>query len=218
MALSFPRPLASFWNTLRMVENPITPEVYQSTSGTRGGEVLTAELAEPKWTMDVALATATNDDADVIKGRISALTMRGSDGTFLARNVKRAGPRADPTGSGMAGHTPTVLGLSGRRGVRFAGLPDGYVITTGDFFSVAFGSNPVRYAFMQAAESTIASGAGQTAFIDVTPFVKSGVAVGMVVSFVSAPVKMMIRPGSFNPGATGLLHTTGMAFTAIEAF
>lgn len=218
MALSFPRPLGQFWNTLRLIEAPLNIDVYQSTSGTRGGEVLTAEIAEPKWRMDVALAACTNDDADVFKGRINALVMRGSGGTFLARDVKRDGPRNDPTGSVISGSSPAVLGLSGRSGIRFTGLPAGYVISVGDRFSVSFGSNPVRYAFMEAAEGVTANGGGQTSFIDVTPFVKVGVTAGMAVTFVNPVVKMMIQPGSFSGGSVGLLHTSGMGFTAIEAF
>lgn len=216
MALSFPRPLGDFWSALRLVQQEIALETYQSTSGTRGGEVLTAELAEAKWRIDAAVVTMTINEAEIWRARFNGMLMRGSEGTFMACDARRAGPLFDRDGTAIAGHSPTVLGLNGRRGIRFAGLPDSYQISAGDWFSVSYGTNPVRYALMQAAESVTANGAGQTAFIDVTPFVKTGIAAGQAVDFVNARAKMVIR--DFNPGQTGILHVTGMSFSAVEAF
>jgi len=216
MALSFPRPLSTFWNALRLVQHEIVLETYMSRSGTRAGEWITAEIAEAKWRMDAVLVTMTINEAEIWRARFNGMLMRGSDGTFMACDARRAGPLFDRDGTAIAGHSPTVLGLSGRRGIRFAGLPDSYQITAGDWFSVSYGTNPVRYALMQAAESVTANGAGQTSFIDVTPFVKTGIAAGQAVDFVNAPGKMVLR--DFNPGQTGILHVTGMSFSAVEAF
>lgn len=216
MALTFPRSVASFWGELRLTEFSFVLEAYQAVSGTRGGEILTSAVAEPKWRIEASVVTMTLSEAEIWRARINALVMRGSDGTFLACDTRRAGPLFDRDGDAIEGFAPTVLGVSGRRGLRFTGLPAGYQITTGDYLSVAYGVNPVRYAYMQAAETVVANGDGQTSFIDVTPFVKTGVIAGRPVEFVNAPVKMMIR--EFDPGSTGLLHVTGMRLTAIEAF
>ena len=57
---------------------------------------------------------------------------------------------------------------------------------------------------------------GITGFFEVRPFLKAGTATGAVVTLVRPSARMMLEPGSFDPGTEGPVNTTGMAFNAIE--
>jgi hypothetical protein len=216
MALSFPLAQASFISLWRWSEFNFDLEIYESISGTRGGEQLSAEIAEPKWRLDVLLKNQCLTGSADLGALIHAMRKRGSDGTFLARDLRRKGPREDYNGLGLSGYTPTILSISGRTALRLAGLPDGYVLSRGDVIGVTYGSNPVRYGYMTMAEGITANGAGQTAYFEVNPFVKSGITAGMAVDLVNVPVKMQIR--SYDPGVSVRRATTGVRLSAIEAF
>ena len=48
------------------------------------------------------------------------------------------------------------------------------------------------------------------------PHLKTGTSVGALVTLVRPAAKMMLEPGSFDPGTEGPVLTAGMAFNAIE--
>ena len=48
------------------------------------------------------------------------------------------------------------------------------------------------------------------------PFLKAGTATGAAVTLVRPAARMMLEPGSFDPGTEGPVNTTGMSFSAIE--
>ena len=150
----------------------------------------------------------------VIQALIDAL---GPSGTFYLHNPAQLGPRDDPTGAGLAGHTVGINTVgSDNKSLRLEGLPAGYRVSRGDMLHFDYASSPTRRALHRIVEDATANIAGITGFFEVRPFLKAGVTSGLVVTLVRAAAKMMLEPGSFDPGVEGPVHTTGMSFTAIE--
>ncbi len=79
--------------------------------------------------------------ADLIDGQMQELAvLRGAGASFLAYDVTRGAPLFDPTGAVLGAATPTIHELlAGARELRLAGLPGGYVISSGDYLGFAYG-------------------------------------------------------------------------------
>jgi hypothetical protein len=99
--------------------------------------------------------------------------------------------------------------------LKLGGLPAGYSLRRGDMLHVDYGSGP-RRALHRIVEDATANGAGITPFFEVRPYLKTGTTTGAVVTLIKPAAKMMLEPGSFDPGTEARVHTAGMSFTAIE--
>jgi tRNA pseudouridine(38-40) synthase len=99
---------------------------------------------------------------------------------------------------------------------KLGGLPAGYTLRRGDMLHFDYGSGPTRRALHRIVEDATANGSGSTPFFEVRPYLKTGTATGAVVTLIKPAAKMMLEPGSFDPGTEARVHTAGMSFTAIE--
>jgi hypothetical protein len=214
MAIAFPLARSVFVDRLKITAFRWQLLPFVETSGTGLGQVIVNEIAPRRWRAEVELARMPHAEAADIQALIDAL---GPSGTFYLHNPAQIGPRADPTGAGLAGHTVGITALGAdNRSLRLEGLPAGYALKRGDMLHVDYGSSPTRRALYRLVEDATANLAGITGFFEVRPFLKAGTATGLVVTLVRAAAKMMLEPGAFDPGTEGPVHTTGMAFAAVE--
>lgn len=214
MAFTFPVPSSQFASLLRVRSVVWSLEEYYQESGTGAGHILRAEIAAPKWAAEIVLPPMARADAR----EVWAMARRiGAYGTFNLFNPAQQYPAGDPDGSVITGSNPTVYAVhpTDRRKIRIAGLPAGYDLTWGDMFAVDYATAPVRRALFEVADEVSADGDGLTAYFEVTPAVRAGVAAGDAVMMRRPSARMMFR--SFDPGVSETIIASGISFSAIEA-
>lgn len=188
---------------------------YEELSGFGSGEVLVNELAPPRIVADVALMPMYHDDAAEVQALID--TLDGAINEFYLWRPQKMYPRADPDGSILGAAVPVIEAIGGNnKSLSLSALPAGYVISVGDALAFDFGSSPTYRAYHTANETVAADGTGVTPIFEVRPHLRPGVSEGLAVALVRPAAKVIIVPGSFDPGvATGLV-TDGMAFQVME--
>ena len=215
MALTSPLLHADFADRLRVLSFRWALQRAQQMSGTGGGDLIKAEVGEPKWTAEVTCAPLTRDQANDIQATFEYLETAGA--SFYLYNRLRPYPANDPTGGGIVSSTVTVASISGNKAVALTGLPASYVLSRGDFLTVTYGSAPIRRALLRVMETVTASGAGVSPQFEVQPFLRTGIAVGQAVDLTKPYCRMTLVPGSYDPGTgdvDGMVR--GMAFRCIE--
>ncbi len=214
MALTFPLSGEDFARRLRIREFNWRRQDFVETSGTARGDVITHEIAAPKWIADVTLARANNRDADEIQALLEAVLPHGR---FYLHNIRRPFPAADPDGSILGGTEPTLQAIgSNNISMRVAGLPENYKLTRGDMIAFNRGSDGDRRSLHRIIDTVEASGAGTSPYFTVAPAIKSGSVAGVRVFLKRPAALMMIAPGSFSSGVTRKMLSDGCSFQAIE--
>lgn len=215
MTVSYPYSLAYFADQLRITSVIWDVQRNDELSGTGDGRVWQAELAAPLWMGTVSLITMENDVAKQIAAKIRKL--HGAQEAFFLWDPLSKYPQSDPTGSIIGTRVITVNSVSADLdGLSLKGLPAGYQLTAGDKMQIAYGANPVRYAFLEVSENAVASGAGVTPVFGVFPHVSSAIAVNTQVVLAKPACKCIIMPGSHNPGTATKMHTDGAGFKVIQ--
>lgn len=215
MSLTFPLPLASFADRLKIVSVKWQLQRRDEVSGLGSGQILAAQLSPPLWTAPVTLAPMYHDEADQIQALIESLD--GSINDFYLYNPRRAYPQADPTGTILGAATPTIAALGpDNKSIQIQGLPNGYTLTAGDFLAFNYGSNPVRRALHRFVETGSANGSGSTPVLEVRPHIRPGAVVGSVVTLIKPAARVFIVPDSFDPGDTTSVIASGMSFQVMQ--
>jgi hypothetical protein len=183
---------------------PISDAVFklqwqQEISPTGGGTPRGADLGEELWLADIACSVLTSEEARTAEAMIDDL--RGVIGSFYVWNPRAPYPLADPNGTALGTNAVTIYALgSDSKSLRLAGLPVGYQIKIGDFFSFDTGSSPnVRRCLHRFTAAGIADGAGRTPMLGVVPHLRAGVATALAVALKKPSAEMFILPGSFDP-------------------
>ena len=86
----------------------------------------------------------------------------------------------------------------------------------GDLLHFDYASNPTRRALHRMVENATANASGVTGSFGIRPFVRAGTTTGLAVTLIKPAAKMIVEPGSFDPGTAGRAFVTGMSFRAIE--
>lgn len=214
MALPATLPLASFFGGLRIAEAEFDLPSGQQISRTRGGEILSADIAVRLWRGTATIAAAHHADADALRARLAWLGSAGR--SFLAYPSPRIGPRLDPDGAILGASTPVIHTLaSNNREMRISGLPPGYALSDGDCLSLVYGSSPVRYGFHQIVVGGPADGGGVTPLLEVIPHIRPGALIGAPVTLVR-PVMKAILASAPSYGRIRLAVTDGISFEFIQ--
>lgn len=177
------------------------PNYGQQTSGQAGGQIRVANVRAPLWHLSLTCPAIDRDDADAIHAVIGG--MGGSVGTFFAYDLRRAGPKADPTGSVLGSSTVQINSL-GSDGISLSlkGLPNGYVLTRGDYVGFVYSST--KRALHQIVDASVtANGSGVTAAFQVHPAIRQGAANNNAVTLVRPVAEFRIMPGTYDPAADG---------------
>ncbi len=215
MAITFPLATSVLADKLKIKSVVFDIKRNDELSGSGDGRLWQAELAPPLWTAEVALRTDFNDAAKQIAAIIRKLN--GSQEAFFLFDPISKYPQYDPTGSILGASTVTISSIiSGRNSLALTGLPAGYRITVGDKMSIAYSSSPTRYAFLEASETITANGSGVTGQIEVFPHVPVGISAAAAVTLKKPACKMILMPGSHNPGTAQMPFTENAGFQAIQ--
>lgn len=109
MAISYPLAVSAFWEQLRLAARPkLVPMRNGKQSQDGAGNQLTAFRGSPKWGADVVLSGGRHDRNQTQEADIAHLTSR--DGTFLAYDVQRPFPAADPQGAFLDAGSLVLVG------------------------------------------------------------------------------------------------------------
>ena len=210
MAFAFPLTPAQFLDQLRVQSARFWLPESLTLESTEGGEIFTADRGPRLWQAEYTLAQGHHHSVDEDEARLALLAQAGR--SFLAYDPRRAGPKADPDGVGLAGFSPVISATTARE-VMVTGLPPGYQISRGDYLGWIYGTNPVRYALHRAVTAPVATSGG-LATVEVTPNIRTGAAAGAAVSLIRPVCKMVLIPGSYAPGAAARVFTAGATFHA----
>ena len=212
MALSFPLTGPEFAQRLRVREFNWRRQDWVESSQTAGGDIITRELAAPKWIADVTLAQYNNRDADEVQALFEAILPHRH---FYMHNIRRPFPAAVPDGTLLGSFDPILFAIgSDNVSIRLSSLPPNYVLTRGDM--IAYDREGSRRSLHRVIDTVQASGSGASPYFTVAPAIKSGSATGVRVFLRRPAARMMIAPGSFVSGVTRKMLSQGCAFQAIE--
>lgn len=204
--------LASLANLLRIESVVFDIKRNDELSGSGDGRLWQAELAPPLWTAEIALQPAYHADAEDTATILRSLN--GSSEPFMLWNPTRRFPRADPTGSILGAATPAISSISSdRQKIAISGLPAGYVLSRGDKLQFTWSTFT---QFVEVVETVTANGSGATAQFRVFPNVRTGVTVAAGLILKNPACKMILMPGTHNPGRAQAVITAGATFRAIE--
>ncbi|HMR51182.1 MAG TPA: hypothetical protein PKA33_01745 [Amaricoccus sp.] len=210
MAVTFPLSVTVFQDTLKVVSVKWSLSEFVITSGVTAGQIVTSEVASPKWSAEIALAPSYHDDARKVRAMLRRI---GAANPFYLYNPAAPYPRMDPDGSALGSATVTIASISGRQ-MSLTGLPAGYQLKWGDLFSVDYGTAPVRRALFEVNEDITANGAGTTGNFEVTPPPKTGVVAGLAVTLKKPSCKMRLL--SHDAGITEPMIASGITLQAME--
>jgi hypothetical protein len=175
-----------------------------------GGSPRSADVGEPLWMAKVITTRLTRAEARVVDARINAL--RGALNSFYLWNPAGQYPLADPRGLILGAAVVTVSAFTSTT-VTFAGLPAGYQLSIGDFWSLDY-TGP-RRIFHQLTSVGVADGSGVTGAISVTPPIDVANPVGMAVTLKRPAMEAIIMPGSYEGVRYGPTNAS-LSFQALQ--
>lgn len=212
MALSFPLALADLFDGLQIAEITFDlPESVGKSGETGAGEILTYDLGAQLWRGDVTVAQRNHLDAKAMGAKVSLLRKAGR--SFFVYDIAAPGPRFDPDGAILGAADIKIQSIaSNNRDVVFYNFPTGYELASGDKIAFIYGANPARYALHQVVTGGVANGAGQLA-VELDPFIRSGATADLSVTLIKPVCKAVYVPGSFTPGTSSGVTTSGFKFS-----
>lgn len=212
MALSFPFAVADFADVIRMSSVKMQLVANQQISGLGAGKIIVADLSPKYWEFEVALINMDNTYMSQVQALIEALDEGIND--FYLYDPRRAYPAADWGGTRLGGATVQIASLAGNnKELTLKGLPNGYVLSTGDLFHFDFGT-PTKRALHRIVVGGVVPSGGVSPTLEVRPHILPGAAVDAVVTLIKPSARCKMIPGSFDPGTARLMHTAGMGFKA----
>lgn len=184
----------------------------QEQSRTAGGRTVVKDLGSPLWQLKAQSKQLRPNLLDYWRARLTALG-NGLQ-TFYGYPLSRTYPIAYPNGSWPTGGAFSGLAVlatinANRKAVTVSGLPAAFVLSVGDYVSVAGNLH-------QVMEATTASAGGLTPEFEVRPHIWLGVAAGAAVAVYRPSCIMSIVPGSV-ASDSDLTGWGSVSFQAIEA-
>ena len=211
MTATFPLPLASLSDLVKIATLTWSLERFVETSGLGTGETLEAELSPPLWRADCESVPMPNAAANQLMARFYLLN--GGQQSFYLSNPIAKYPQSDPTGSILGASAVKVKSVSSdKSSLAFKSLPNGYVLTIGDMVAVDYGS-PARRALFIICASGNANGSGDTAELEVRPYVRAGIAADASVYFAKPAAKVRLLPDTLKMSQVTPRHST-ISFSA----
>lgn len=186
MALSFPYAIDFLAKCLVGPDVPLKLHRFDEASGSGDGRNWSARLSTPLWGASYALYAQDAAKAREINAKVYALD--GMDKTLLWSDPYYTGPASGMT-AGLG--SVTVSGIRADRGaIGLAGLPQGFVLTAGDYFSIPYASGRFYFGtFVEGGTAGTAGGLGQK---EIRPYLPFGIASGATVYLVRPLFKAMV--------------------------
>lgn len=190
----------------------------QELSRTAGGRTYVKDLGDPLWTLSAQSRQLSPNELDYWRARLNA--MENGLATFWGYSMSRCYPikyprGTWPTGVAFDGEATLASVGSNNKSVSLSGLPDGYVISVGDYIQIG------EADLHMAMESAVAGLDGETAEFEVRPHIWPGVNAGdspaTIVKVKRPACIMAIVPGSIQSQADPQTGWGAVSFQAVEA-
>ncbi|OLP56674.1 hypothetical protein BJF92_11335 [Rhizobium rhizosphaerae] len=215
MSVVYPYPVEALSDQLRIESILWDIQRNDEISGDGEGSVWQAELAPPLWVGTISLVPMDSGEARRIAARLRKL--HGMQEALFFVDPSTEYPQADPEGLILGNATINIASVSSDRdAMSFSGFPAGYRLTEGDKLQISYGSDPVRFAFLEISEAGAANGVGTTPQLGVFPHVPVGVGAGLSARFAKPACRCVVMTGSHNPGTARKVVTEGAGFKLIE--
>lgn len=185
----------------------------QEQSTLASGRVLVKDMGSPLWTLRAATKALSPNNLDAWRARLTSL--ENGLQTFWGYPTSRCYPIAYPngswpTGAAFNGLTAVVSAINAnRKAISLSSLPAGFVLSVGDYISIAGDLH-------QVMEAATASAGGITPQFEIRPHLWPAAVAGAIVSVKQPACQMAIMPGSV--GSDAQLNGWGsLSFSAMEA-
>jgi hypothetical protein len=183
----------------------------QEQSTLASGRVLVKDMGAPLWTLRATTKPLKPNDLDYWRARLTAL--ENGLQQFWAYPMSRCFPQAYPNGSwptgGAFNGTATLAAVNAnRKAISLSGLPAGFVLSVGDYVSIAGDLH-------QVMEAATAAG-GTTPQFEVRPHLWPEAGVADLVYVKQPSCLMAIVPGSLSSDAS-ISGWGTVSFQAMEA-
>lgn len=202
MAFSFPLPLKDFFDGLRLTSLSFTLGENMERSETGSGEVLTNATGPRLWQGTIQIATDTVRDMDQVIAKIDLLRQPGR--SFFIGDPYHAYGAGDPDGSILGGNTVMVDKIrSNNRELKIKGAPHGLWVSSGDHISISHGNSPRVYDYfrvVQGRKFSSTQSSTVTGWIEVQPFIPTGIAPGSIVRLAKPQLQAVYVPNTFSGG------------------
>lgn len=185
----------------------------QEQSTLASGRILVKDMGSPLWTLRAASKVLSPNNLDAWRAKLTAL--ENGLQQFWGYPMTRCYPIAYPNGSWPTGATfngSCVLSAinANRKAIALQALPAGFVLSVGDYVSIAGDLH-------QVMEAATANGSGVTPQFEVRPHIWPAVTAPTPGVLVKQPAcKMAVVPGSVSSDAQ-LNGWGALSFQAIEA-
>jgi hypothetical protein len=214
MAISDPLAAADFWELLSFAGRPeFVSQQYRKQSMDGAGNARSASLGSPKWIVTVVLEGGWHSrnlpqEADLKR-------LEGMDKSFLAYDIRRPYPAADPDGWRI-GETVAHIKTKGanNHSIALEDLPGHFTVTKGDKLSVLYQST--KYFLCEAMETMTADSSGDTGEFEIWPFMPAGIAVADAVTLIKPCGKFKIVAGSYRSSSGQGNFGGGASFSMIS--
>ena len=191
-ALTFPLVPALFLETLEIESVSFFDPEPQEVSRTAGGAVIKASLGATLWQGSVKLWRNGHDAQMQAESKLAVLQRPGA--SFFIYDTRRIGPQSDPDGAIYGISTPSILAVDAdNKRLSVQGLPPNYELQAGDMISFQYGGT-TKYALHRIVQGETADGSGTTGLMEVTPFIRAGVAASDPVQLVKPYCKAKLAP------------------------
>lgn len=221
-ALTFPYSLADFADLLKIESVTWHVRRNDQIDGLESGQILSSEIAPSLRTGTVNIAPLEYDvdtgfdESSPIDALIEALD--GSINAFMVYGPPRLYPQSDPRGLILGANVVTITAINAdNKRITLGGLPSGYVLTRGDFIQFPFGPGNTLNAYHRIVQTVAATGGGVSE-IEIRPHVYPGTVIGAVCTLKKPAARVIMIPGSFEPGQVRGRFVTGKKFEVIESF
>ncbi|MEE2860838.1 MAG: hypothetical protein VYB46_08510 [Pseudomonadota bacterium] len=194
MALSYPYALDFLANCLGGERIPLALQRFDERSGSGDGRFWSAQMATPLWGATYPLYAQDAAHAREINAKVYALD--GMSKTLLWADPYYGGPASGMT-SGLGAATIIDIRGTDRGAIAFTGVPEGFVLSAGDYLSIAYGSG--RMYFGTFVEGGTASSAGTIWRPEVRPYLPLNIATGARIELVRPNFRAMVT--DFTPFA-----------------
>lgn len=211
MARTFPVSLDEFFGDLAKTAATMDLAEARASADTVGGDTFPIDNGPRLWGGSVQIKHFRDTDEGKVMGLVDVL--RQGNATFYVSRPTANAPREDRNGLRLGGATVTISAVPNAREVTLTGLPEGYVISTGDEISWPWSSG-TRYALHRVGGTVVADSSGN-ATVEVAPYVR-GDPVGAEVELIEPKCLAMMVPGSFSPPTAGPERYSGYSFNWIQ--
>jgi len=184
----------------------------QEQSTQASGRVLVKDMGSPLWTLRATSKTLSANNLEAWRARLAAL--ENGIATFWGYPMSRCYPikypnGSWPTGAAFSGNATLASINANRKAISLSALPAGFVLSVGDYISIAGDLH-------QVMETATASGGGITAEFEVRPHIWPSVVAPKAVSVKQPACLMALVPGSVSSDSA-MNGWGSVSFSAMEA-